>query len=100
MKASDWLKKQPIRSEEEFDWLLRETKVPLHGETWNDKKEEREGTTFLFQENKRLIKMCDDEVQALVVDNGSGMCKAVSLEMTLPVPSSPPLSVALATLVS
>merc|ERR1712110_1216910 len=23
-----------------------------------------------------LIKMCDDDVQALVVDNGSGMCKA------------------------
>jgi len=24
----------------------------------------------------RVLEMCDDEVQALVVDNGSGMCKA------------------------
>ena len=26
--------------------------------------------------HKKLITMCDDDVAALVVDNGSGMCKA------------------------
>ena len=34
---------------------------------------------FPFQFAKELVKsnkMCDDEVAALVVDNGSGMCKA------------------------
>merc|ERR1712021_132616 len=36
-------------------------------------KSPSEKTTNLKQQS---IKMCDDEVQALVVDNGSGMCKA------------------------
>ena len=30
----------------------------------------------MFEKEKEKIKMCDDEVAALVVDNGSGMCKA------------------------
>jgi len=30
---------------------------------------------FFFLENKTVI-MCDEDVAALVVDNGSGMCKA------------------------
>jgi len=43
--------------------------------------------------------MGDGEVQALVIDNGSGMCKAGLLGMMLLVQSSLPLSVALVTLV-
>ena len=31
---------------------------------------------FDFAGQNNCIKMCDDEVAALVVDNGSGMCKA------------------------
>ena len=31
---------------------------------------------FDFAGQNKYIKMCDDEVAALVVDNGSGMCKA------------------------
>lgn len=32
---------------------------------------------FLILENKNhILTMCDEEVAALVVDNGSGMCKA------------------------
>ena len=29
-----------------------------------------------LKKNEKKIKMCDDEIAALVVDNGSGMCKA------------------------
>ena len=38
--------------------------------------------------------MADDEVQALVVDNGSGMCKAGFAGDDAPAPSSPPSSAA------
>lgn len=31
---------------------------------------------FVFVVEKNLAKMCDDDVAALVIDNGSGMCKA------------------------
>jgi len=44
--------------------------------------------------------MADDETQALVIDNGSGMCKAGFLETTLHERCSPRLWVAQSTQVS
>jgi len=42
--------------------------------TWNQEAAEAKS----FRELKRIhkTKMCDEDVAALVIDNGSGMCKA------------------------
>merc|ERR1711909_90274 len=37
---------------------------------------ENETLTVETRHLKKKVKMCDDEIAALVVDNGSGMCKA------------------------
>merc|ERR1712123_356387 len=34
------------------------------------------GSVLLKLTNSRPVKMCDEDVAALVIDNGSGMCKA------------------------
>ena len=43
---------------------------------WAPAHWKRNSCTVETSEEKKQIKMCDDEIAALVVDNGSGMCKA------------------------